>query len=143
MKKIAIFFIIIIAIVSTIAYIYLNQIAKVKAAEIENAKFEIYKDQEILGTELATIVNKAIDNNQKNEIKQDKDGKYIDNNVNSINIDIKFIDDDVIYNIEKIYNGGIEKFVYYYRDITFICKEAQYHDSTGKIKYMMFEQITQ
>ena len=143
MKKIAIFFIIIIAVVSTISYIYLNQIAKAKAVEKENAKFEIYKDQEILGTELATIMNKAVDTNKKNEIEKDKNGKYLDNKNNSINIDIKFIDDDVIYNIEKIYNSGIEKFVHYYRDIIFKCKEVQYHDLTGKIKYMMFEQIVQ
>ena len=143
MKKIALFFGIIIAIISTMTYIYLNNVAKLKNAEKENLKFEVYKDKEISGSDLASIINKAIDNNQKNEINKEKNGKYIDNDVNSINIDIKFIDDDIIYNIEKIYNGGIEKFVYYYRNIVFVCKEVQYHTSTGKIKYMMFEQITQ
>ena len=143
MKKIAIFFIIIIAIVSTITYLYLNQVASYKTAQKENAKFEIYKDQEILGSDLASIINKAVDTNERNEVTKDKKGKYIDNQTNSINIDIKFIDDDVIYNIEKIYNSGIEKFVYYYRDITFICQEVEYHNATGKIKYMKFEQITQ
>ena len=143
MKKIAIFFIIIIAIVSTITYLYLNQVASYKTAQKENAKFEIYKDQEISGSDLATIINKAVDTNERNEISKDSKGKYIDNESNSINIDIKFIDDDVIYNIEKIYNGGIQEFVYYYRDITFICREVEYHNSTGKIKYMKFEQITQ
>jgi len=143
MKKIAIFLGVIIAIISTIAYIYLNQVAELKSAEKENLKFEVYKDKEISGSDLASIINRAVDENQKNEIKKEKNGKYIDNEFNSINIDIKFIDDDVIYNIEKIYNNGIEKFVYYYRNIIFICKEAQYHDSTGKIKYMKFEQITQ
>ena len=143
MKKIAIFLGVIIAIISTIAYIYLNQVAELKSTEKENLKFEVYKDKEISGSDLASIINRAVDNNQKNEIQKDKNGKYIDNEINSINIDIKFIDDDVIYNIEKIYNNEIEKFVYYYRDITFICKEVQYHTSTGKIKYMKFEQITQ
>ena len=143
MKKIALFFGIIIAIISTMTYIYLNNVVKLKNAEKENLKFEVYKDKEISGSDLASIINKAIDNNQKNEINKEKNGKYIDNDVNSINIDIKFIDDDIIYNIEKIYNGGIEKFVYYYRNIVFVCKEVQYHTSTGKIKYMMFEQITQ
>ena len=92
---------------------------------------------------MATIINKTIDTNQKNGILKDKKGKYIENESNSINIDIKFIDDDVVYNIEKIYNNGIQKFVNYYRDITFICSDIEYHNSTGKIKYMKFEQITQ
>lgn len=143
MKKIAVFFIIIIAIVCSISYIYLNYIANYKIAQKENAKLEIYKDEEIQGTELVTIINKAIDNNKKNKISKDKNGQYIDNKENSINIDIKFIDDDVIYNIEKIYNSGIENFLYYYRDITFKCNEVQYHIGTMKIKYMQFEQITQ
>jgi len=143
MKKIVFFLVIVLAIISTITYIYLNYIAEEKNAQKENAKFEVYKDKEISGLDIASIINRAVDNNQKSEIQKDKNGKYIDNEINSINIDIKFIDDDVIYNIEKIYNNGIEKFAYYYREITFICKEVQYHDSTGKIKYMKFEQITQ
>ena len=143
MKKIAIFFIIIIAIISTISYIYLKYIAYNKTVQKENAVFEVYKDQEIPGSELASLINRAVDYNKKNEIQKDKNGKYIDNNSNSINIDVKFIDDDVIYNIEKIYNNGISKFMFYYRDITFLCKEVEYHSSTGKIKYMKFEQITQ
>ena len=143
MKKIAIFFIIIIAIVSTISYIYLNQVAKINVAKKENAKFEMYVDKEISGMDLATIINKALDSNNRNEIQKDKDGKYIDNKINSINIDIKFIDDDVIYNIEKIYAGGINQFVGFYGDIIFKCNEVKYHKETGKVSYMVFEQITQ
>ena len=109
----------------------------------ENIKFEIYKDEEITGAEVTTLINKAINSNQQNEIEKDKKGRYIDNETNSINIDIKFIDDDVTYNIEKIYNNGMDKFLTYYRDIKFKCVDVQYHDKTQKIKYMLFEQITQ
>lgn len=143
MKKIAVFFIIIIAIVSSITYLYFNYKASYNSAQKENAKFEMYKDKEILGSELTTIINKAVDTNEKNEVRKDNKGKYIDNGTNSINIDIKFIDDDVIYNIEKIYQNGTDTFLYYYRDITFKCSDVQYHTSTGKVKYMLFEQITQ
>ena len=143
MKKIAIFFLIIIIIISTIAYLYLNHIAIYNIAQKENAKFEMYKDKEIQGIELTTIINKAIDSNEKNTISKDNEGKYIDNGKDSINIDIKFIDDDVIYNIEKIYDKGTDNFLQYYRYIMFKCNEVRYHSSTGKIKYMLFEQITQ
>ena len=103
----------------------------------------MYKDKEIQGSELITIINKAIDTNEKNEVQKDNKGKYIDNKTNSINIDIKFIDDDLIYNIEKIYQNGTETFLYYYRDINFKCSDVQYHTTTGIVKYMQFEQITQ
>ena len=143
MKKIAIFLIIIIGIVSTVSYLYLNNINKQRIAQKENIKFEIYKEQEVTGAELTTLINKAIDTNEQNEVKKDNKGRYLDNEVNSINIDIKFIDDDVTYNIEKIYNNGMDKFLTYYRDIKFKCVDVQYHDKTQKIKYMLFEQITQ
>ena len=109
MKKIAIFLLIIIGIVSTISYLYLNSINNQRIAQKENIKFEIYKDEEITGAEVTTLINKAINSNQQNEIEKDKKGRYIDNETNSINIDIKFIDDDVTYNIEKIYNNGMDK----------------------------------
>ncbi len=143
MKKIAIFLLIIIGIVSTISYLYLNSINNQRIAQKENIKFEIYKDEEITGAEVTTLINKAINSNQQNEIEKDKKGRYIDNETNSINIDIKFIDNDVTYNIEKIYNNGMDKFLTYYRDIKFKCVDVQYHDKTQKIKYMLFEQITQ
>lgn len=143
MKKIAIFLLIIIGIVSTISYLYLNSINNQRIAQKENIKFEIYKDEEITGAEVTTLINKAINSNQQNEIEKDKKSRYIDNETNSINIDIKFIDNDVTYNIEKIYNNGMDKFLTYYRDIKFKCVDVQYHDKTQKIKYMLFEQITQ
>ena len=141
MKKIAIFLLIIIGIVSTISYLYLNSINNQRIAQKENIKFEIYKDEEITGAEVTTLINKAINSNQQNEIEKDKKGRYIDNETNSINIDIKFIDDDVTYNIEKIYNNGMDKFLTYYRDIKFKCVDVQYHDKTQKIKYMLLSLI--
>lgn len=143
MKKIAIFLIIIIGIVSTVSYLYLNNINKQRIAQKENIKFEIYKEQEVTGAELTTLINKAIDTNEQNEVKKDNKGRYLDNEVNSINIDIKFIDDDVTYNIEKIFNNGMDKFMNYYRDVKFKCVDVQYHSKTQKIKYMLLEQITQ
>ena len=143
MKKIAIFLVIIISIVCSIWYMYFNYKTNIENIQKENLEFEIYKDKEISGTELATIINRAIDTNLKNEVLKDKNGKYINNEKDSINIDIKFIDNDVVYNIEKIYNGGIQKFVNYYRDIVFKCTNVEYHNSTGKIKYIKFKQIIQ
>lgn len=143
MKKIAIFLFIIIGVLSTISYIYLTNISNYNNAQKENIKFEMYIDKEITGTELTSLINKAIDSNNQNEVRKDNKGKYIDNKNNSINIDIKFLDDDVTYNIEKIYNNGVNTFLVYYRDIKFKCIDVEYHNKTNKIKYMLFEQITQ
>lgn len=142
MKKIAVFLLIIIAIVSTVSYLYLNYKAEYNISQKENAKIDVYIEKEIQGIDLTTIINQVIDQNEKNEIEKDQEGNYIDNEKNSINIDIQFIDSDVIYNIEKIYNAGVDTFLSYYRNITFKCVDVQYH-KTGHIKYIKFEQITQ
>ena len=143
MKKIAIFFLIIIIIVVGISYMYLNFKANYNEAQKNNRQFESYKDKEILGTELATIINKAVDNNQANEIYKDDKGKYINNDNNSINIDIQILDNEKIYPMETLYSGGMNKFVQFYGEIKFKCTDLQYHQTTGKVKYMLFEQITQ
>lgn len=143
MKKIAIFFIIIIAIVSTVAYIYLNQIATNRTLQKENAQFDIKKDQEMIGQDLATIMNRILNTNEKNEILKNNKGEFIENDENSIKMDITFTDVDVTYAIERIGQAGIASFVQNYRGITFKCSEVEYHKKTRRIKYMRFEQVTE
>lgn len=143
MKKIALFFLIIVIIVVGISYMYLNYKSNYNTAKRENQKFESYYNQEIEGAELATIINRAVNENNINEIQKDNKGKYIDNDNNSINIDIKMLDNDETYNMETLYNGGIDKFVQYYSKIKFKCTDIKYHKFTNKVKYMLFEQITQ
>jgi hypothetical protein len=143
MKKLAIFFFIVIIIIVGISYMYLNYKANYYAAQKENKQFESYDGQEIYGAELTTIINKAVDNNENNEVQKDSKGKYINNDNNSIQIDIKMLDNDKTYAMETLYSGGMEKFVQYYNEIKFKCTKIEYHQTTKKVKYMLFEQITQ
>lgn len=143
MKKIVIFLIAVISIICVIYYIYLTKLHENKVAIQENIKYESFENKEIEGIKIASLINRVIDENSRNNVQKDSNGMYIDNNKNSINIDIKFLDDDVIYNIEKIYINGIDKFVSYYGNIMFKCTSIQYHKDTNKVKYMLFEQTTQ
>lgn len=143
MKKLAMFFMILIIIVTGISYMYMNYKVMNNNAQKENKQFESYYNKEIKGTELATIINKAVDINIVNGVTKDKKGKYKNNDNNSINIDIKIVDNNSIYNMEKIYSGEISKFVQYYGEINFKCTSIDYHNSTQKVKYMIFEQIAQ
>lgn len=143
MKKLAIFFLIVIIIIVGISYMYLNYKANYYIAQRENKQFDSYYEQEIYGSELTTIINKAVDNNENNEVQKDDKGKYINNDNNSIQIDIKILDNDKTYAMETLYGGGMDKFVQYYSEIKFKCTNLEYHKSTNKVKYMFFEQITQ
>lgn len=143
MKKLAIFFLMIVIAIVGISYMYLQYKANYYTAQRENKQFESYNGQEIYGTELTTIINKAIDNNQNNEVQKDKKGKFINNDNNSIKIDIKMLDNEKTYAMETLYNSGMDKFIQYYSEIKFKCTKLEYHKATNKVKYMLFEQITQ
>lgn len=143
MKKIAIFLLMILIVVSAISYLYINQKLRYREMQKENAKLDIVEGQEITGQDLVTLINKVIDTNRKNEVSKDKKGNYVDNEENSIQMDISFIDVDVTYNIERINQGGMSSFLQNYRGIIFKCSEVQFHKSTGKIKYIKVEQITE
>ncbi len=143
MKKIAIFFAMIIFIVVGMFFLYMNYTNHYNNIQKENKQFESYYQEETYGTNLASIINKAIDNNEKNKIEKDEKGRYNENDTNSINIDIKMLDNDKTYHMEKLANGGMSTFTLYYGQIKFKCTKMEYHNKTGRIKYMLFEQITQ
>ncbi len=142
MKKIGIFLIIIIVVITCIFYIYLNYKANYNEAQFENLKYDTYYQKEIKGTELTTIINRAVDSNTNNEIEKDENGKYIENGKDSIKIDIKMIDIDQTYDMETVYAGEMDEFTKYYGNIKFKCTQVKYHTLTKKIKYMLFEQIS-
>ena len=141
MKKFLILFVIVIVIVSIIAVRYSSYKVEHDTIMQENAEFEQYKDKEIYGLDLATIINKVMDKNIKNEISKDDKGMFIENDTNSIKMEIYMTDNEQTYRAETFYNNGIEQFMEYYRDIKFKCSKIEYHENTNKIKYLYFEQI--
>ena len=143
MKKIVIFFVIVIIIICGISYLYLNYKAEFNMTKKANLEFEKYLNEEVYGTDLATIINRAVDNNEKNEVQKNNKAIYLDNDTSSISIEIKMSDNDTIYQMETIYNNGVQNFINYYGNIKFKCIEIKYHNSTNKVKYMLFEQITE
>lgn len=122
---------------------YLNYKANYYEAKKENEQFSSYYNKEIQGTVVATLINKAYDNNLTQNLSKDTKGKFIENDTNSIKIELKMLDVDKTYDMATLYSGGIDNFVKYYGQITFKCTKIEYHQKTGKVKYMLIEQITQ
>ena len=142
MKKIIGIFIAVAVVILSLFYGYFTYTKNNNSILKQNAEYERYLNQEIYGADLATVMNKVIDNNETNAIDKDNKGKYIENNINSIKMDIKIIDNDTVYDVETIQRGGIENFVKNFNTVKFKCTNIQYHENTKKIKYLLFEQIT-
>ena len=140
MKKICIFLAIVLIIVAIVGFKYISYKNEYNIIQNENAEFEEYKDKEVYGLNVGTMINKAVDKNTKNKIEKDDNGNFIQNDSNSIEIEIYMTDNETTYKMETIYNSGTEQFVQYYGNIKFKCSKIEYHEKTGKIKYLLFEQ---
>ena len=141
MKKYIILAIIVIMAISAIGYLYLNYVSVSTATTNSNKNYESLLNKTINGNELATYINQIIDKNTKNSVEKDSNGYYIDNNKDSIILEIKFKDSDNIFRIEQIYNNGIEKFIKLYANLNFKCTKIQYHNKTKLVSYLYFEEI--
>ena len=142
MKKIMSILFTTIIIIVIIAYVRYNSY-KIEYSNIlkENIEYEQYIDKEIYGIELATIINKTIDKNTNNNVKKDDNGNYVANEKNSIKIEVYMKDNEKTYIMETFYNAGMDQFIQYYGNIKFKCSKIEYHKSTNRIKYILFEQI--
>lgn len=142
MKKILIcilsIFLVIICIVGYSVYTKNENTAQIS---VDNKTYESYYNKEVLGTDIISIINKATDSNEKNEVKFGKDGNYIENDKNSIRIEIKFQELDKVITMERINSVGIEKFWSNYGALSFKCTKIEYHEKTHRVKYMYFEEI--
>lgn len=138
-------FLIILAIIFIVICIVSGTILNLKTENREinkyNLEYEKYLNKEILGTEVATLISKVIDQNEKNNVQKDEKGYYIENNGSSIKIDLKMTTLDKTYPMEEIYNNQITNFVQNFNQIKFKCTKIEYHKDTKKISKMIFEEL--
>ncbi len=140
-KTILIIICIVIVIVSIFGTKYLNYRDEKRQIKQENLEYEMYLDKEVSGRELTTAINRAVNNNEKNNVSKDEKGFYIQDDNNSIIIETKISDNDTVYKMETLYNGGMPTFIQYYGDIYFKCTKIDYN-TKGKVCYIIFEQMT-
>ena len=120
--------------------VYYKKVA-IEQAVKENKSYESFYNKEILGTDVISIINKAIDSNEKNQVEKDEKGNYIDNFENSIEIKLKFKELDQIITMERINEVGMQQFWLNYGALSFKCTNIEYHTKTSNVKNMYFEQI--
>ena len=140
MKKILLFAIIIISIVAIVGFRYVAYKNEYNSIQKENREYEQYQNKDLNGLDVATVINKAMDRNTRNNIPKDEKGNFIQNDENSIEVEIYMTDNENTYKMESIFNAGTEQFVQYYSNINFKCSKIEYHKKTGRIKYILFEQ---
>ena len=143
MKKSIFIVLAILFIIAIVICLYIYNVKKIENVTIKhNKQYEEYCNKEIKGTELISLINKAIDYNEKNSVeKQENTIYYINNNTNSIQITVKFIENDKIIKMENIAEKQTENFIKFFATATFKCNDIQYHKQTKNVQSMYFEQV--
>lgn len=131
-------------IVVSVTFISINT-KKIAINKQSNQEYERFIEQEIYGTDVITIINKAINSNQTNGVAIDETGKYISNEENSIIVELVMITNEesketTTYRMETINKVGINQFISNFNTATFKISKVEYHSKTGKISYI---EITQ
>lgn len=144
MKKLFIGLIIVIIVGVLISVMYVTEInKKVEQIRKNNQEYETYLNKEVLGTDVTTIINKSINQNEKNEILKDDKGFYIDNETNSIKVELIMLQEGKksTYQMETLQKVGLNGFVKNFNLIKFKCSKIEYHEKTKYVKKIVFEQI--
>ena len=144
-KNLIILISILLIICAFVVYFVINYRNMQMQAQINNKEYNTYKEKTIVGTTLVYIINKTVDNNEKNNIEKDNSNVYVENEDNSIKIYIYFLDEDgkrieTPYTMEQIYNKGSDSFIKLYGTSNFTCTNIDYHSKTGNVKSLTFEQ---
>lgn len=144
-KNLIILISILLIICAFVVYFVINYRNMQMQAQINNKEYNTYKDKTIVGTTLVSIINKTVDNNEKNNIEKDNSNVYVENEDNSIKIYIYFLDEDgkrieTPYTMEQIYNKGSDSFIKLYGTSNFTCTNIDYHSKIGNVKSLTFEQ---
>lgn len=145
MKKNIVIISLILLIIIIICFIGIwNNSKRLLMQKQENKEYEQYLNKEIYGTDVATILNKAMNSNKQNSLEQ-KDGKYIENDTNSIIVELVMITNEEkektkTYRMETIDKVGISEFIKNFNTAKFKIAKLEYHEQTRKIKYIEISQ---
>lgn len=147
MKKIFLFILIatiVLVIIITMSIIGNNK--NIQAIQEINAEYEAYLEKTIYGTDVATIINKAMDNNFKNGVEQDKERNFIQNDTNSLHVEIQFLYNEQTgetktFSMEKVYYRGMREFIQPFSLTKFRIINIEYHEKTKRVKKLVFKQL--
>ena len=111
----------------------------------QNSEYEKYLTSSIYGTDVITLINMAISSNEVNNVQKDEKDYYINNNLNSIQINVIMITNEekketTTYKMETISKVGIQSFIENFNTTKFLCTDVIYHKETGKIEQIEISQ---
>ena len=142
MKRIIMFIgTILVVILIIFSYNYIQYQTNQRTVLKYNQAFLQFNKNNIYGTDITSVINKAVNTNEQNKIQKDDSGEYISNEENSIKIYIAFEEEGTIYPMEKVYKKSMQEFTKLFGGVKFNCVNVKYHKN-GKVSEMYFQAIS-
>ena len=98
------------------------------------------------GADIVTIINKAIDNNEENNISKDENGNYIENE-RSVKVELTLLSTDedgktieVVYPMETLEKAGLNEFISNFGLTLFECTDIEYN-SENRVSKIFVKQL--
>jgi len=127
----------------TLVGMMINNNSIIAQVKKDNKQYEIYLGKTILGTDVATLMNRVTEQNKKKNLPKDEKGLYIDNGEDSIRVDIKMTTVDMTYPMETFIDNDIIFFIKNFNLVDFKCTTIEYHKKTGRVSKIVFEEIAE
>lgn len=148
MKKVIYFIIIIMIIILSIVALHIsNKNEKSMKISSFNKQFEQYNGKSMYGTDVLTIINRALDNNEEYDIPRDDEGFFVENNVQAVYVDLILLSKgnsgeeiEVEYKMEQLEKVGLEEFVASFNLTAFHCETIEYN-SEGRVNRVVLKQL--
>ena len=148
MKKNLLYILVIFIIIIAIILIHISD-RNTKRNEISrfNVQFEQYLGKTIYGTDVLTIINKALDCNEQNGIKRDENNYYIEDDELSVKVQVILLsknDKDEIQEktvqMEDLEKRSLDEFITYFNLTTFECSDIEYN-SQKRVSKVVVKQL--
>lgn len=101
----------------------------------------------IYGADVLTIINKAIDNNEEKNIQKDENGFYLENNKDSVKVELILLSKDeegnqkeVVHQMETLQKVGLDEFISRFGLTSFECTNFEY-SSQKRISKIYIKQL--
>ena len=124
-----------------VVYNFNNYYAKQREVINFNKTYLEYDKDEVKGLDVTSMMNLAINNNEKYSIEKNDKDEYIDDGEYSIKIFLIMKIDGKTYPMEAFEKNGMEEFAQYFGGVIFKCNEVTYHEKNGRIATMTFEAL--
>lgn len=146
-KTISLIILILVGLLVIIVMQIANNNAKIREVTEFNAQFEEFSGKQIYGTDVLSIINGAIDNNEKNNIEKDDQGYFIENDENSVKVEITLLSTnedneqiEVTRQMEALEQVGLDNFVSAFGITSFECTSIEYN-SIGRVSKILIKQV--